>query len=109
MLELICNKKPLKGVTEEVFMNKKETYELIKNYIPDLSFSVDQLNGWIGKDARFGATKQKRIEGKKIRGRTLHVVREELRHKIKHMRVLKQNVLTKYCFNYTLNCRVCLE
>jgi hypothetical protein len=72
----------VEGITEEVFLNENDIYEIIQAYIPDLSFSTDQLNDWIGKDGRFGVTKQKRIDRKKVRGRTLHIVKEELRHKI---------------------------
>jgi hypothetical protein len=52
----------VEGIAEGAFMNEKGIYEITQAYIPDLSFSTDQLNDWIGKDGRLDVIKRKRID-----------------------------------------------
>ncbi|ORX47411.1 hypothetical protein DM01DRAFT_1138799 [Hesseltinella vesiculosa] len=78
-LKLILRKQPLGDITYPVFATETMIYDIIKPYIPTDVITMDQINDWVGKEKCFGTKTRQMIDGKRQRGRPLHVVKEEFR------------------------------
>ncbi|KAI7896025.1 uncharacterized protein EV154DRAFT_278770 [Mucor mucedo] len=82
LVNMILSPHPIESITHEKFLTEKDLYELVKPYFAETNFSCNQLNDWLGKEGSWGSTKRKVVHGERLRGRTLHVIRPELRGKI---------------------------
>lgn len=79
---MITSPEPIQNVTYERFLTEEDLYEIVKAYFGEINFSSNQLNDWLGKECLWGSTKKKAVDGKRIRGRTIHLVRQDLRGKL---------------------------
>jgi hypothetical protein len=79
---MIISPNPIQNITYERFLNENDLYEIVKAYFGEINFSSNQLNDWIGKEGLWGSTKKKIIDGERIRGRTINLVKQELRTKL---------------------------
>ncbi|KAG2201350.1 hypothetical protein INT47_001438, partial [Mucor saturninus] len=79
LVNMILSPHPIESITYEEFLPEKDLYELVKPYFAETNFSCNQLNDWLGKEGSWGSTKRKIVNGERLRGRTLHVIRPELR------------------------------
>lgn len=71
----------IENVTTEEFATEERMCQLVSCYYINPNFTASQLNGWMGKESSFGLIKRKMINKQRLRGRTLHVVKEDLRGK----------------------------
>lgn len=79
LVKLIMPPNSITGVTEKKFMTESDVFAVVKTYFCDIAFTAEKLNDWMGKDGAWGTSKQKRVEEKRIRGREMNVVKQELR------------------------------
>ncbi|KAG2201332.1 hypothetical protein INT47_001420, partial [Mucor saturninus] len=79
LVNMILSPHPIGSITHEEFLTEKDLYELVKPYFAETNFTCNQLNDWLGKEGSWGSTKRKIVNGERLRGRTLHVIRPELR------------------------------
>lgn len=79
---MITSPEPIQNITYERFLTEESLYEIVKAYFGEINFSSNQLNDWLGKEGLWGSTKKKAIDGKRIRGRTIYLVRQDLRGKL---------------------------
>lgn len=82
LVKLIMPPNSITGVTEKKFMNESDVFAVVITYFCDIAFTAEKLDDWKGKDGAWGMSKQKRIEEKRIRGREMNVVKQELRGNI---------------------------
>lgn len=70
---------PITNVTEEIFLSEIEIFNIVKAYFAETTFTAEQLQDWMGKDCSWGTTKKRRVGSERRRGRTINLVKEDLR------------------------------
>ncbi|ORX50989.1 hypothetical protein DM01DRAFT_1384704 [Hesseltinella vesiculosa] len=75
-LKLLLHKKPLGDITNPEFVTEGLLFNIISPYLPpDSVITKDKVGDWVGKDGSFGPIKRRWVNGKRERGRPLHVVK----------------------------------
>lgn len=103
ILKLLLHRAPVGDLTVPVFATETMVFELICEYVHKTDhLTADTINHWMGMDGNWGETSRLRINGKRPRGRHLHLVKEEYRGKCL---ICDQKLVIDDCYLFRLHYR----